>query len=261
MDREAWWATVHGLAMSRTWQRDWAHSQQWKDLNTLLFPENCSANRNIEINGDCAKDPTEEIKHGFTAQTLQHRYSPTFQWGHQMDYFPLPFLQTAPSPHPWVLGTPKRLLQASESFLQGNFILAQSLHMCISTVLSLLSSVQFSSVTQSCPTLNDPMNRSMPGLPVHQQLPEFTQTQVYWVGDAIQPSHPLSSTSPVPNPSQHQSFPMSQLFAWGSQSTGVSALASFFPKNTQSWSPLIFIISFKSLELGLVEALYVAFVM
>ena len=67
--------------------------------------------------------------------------------------------------------------------------------------------VQFSSVAQSCPTLCDPMNRSMPGLPVYHQLPEFTQTQVHRVGDAIQPSHPLSSPSPpAPNPSQHQSL-------------------------------------------------------
>ena len=65
---------------------------------------------------------------------------------------------------------------------------------------------QFSrSVTQSCPTLCDPMNRSTPGLPVHHQLPEFTQTHVHRVSDAIQPSHPLSSPSPpAPNPSQHQ---------------------------------------------------------
>ena len=64
---------------------------------------------------------------------------------------------------------------------------------------------QFSSVTQSCPTLCDPMNRSTPGLPVHHQLPEFTQTQVHQVSDAIQPSHLLSSPSPpAPNPSQHQ---------------------------------------------------------
>ena len=73
-----------------------------------------------------------------------------------------------------------------------------------------LSSVQFSSITQSCPTLCDPMNCSMPGLPVHHQLPEFTQTHVHRVGDAIQPSHPLSSPyPPTPNPSQNQSFPMS----------------------------------------------------
>ena len=67
------------------------------------------------------------------------------------------------------------------------------------------SSVQFGSVAQSCPTFCDPMNRSTPGLPVHHQLPEFTQTHVHRVGDAIQPSHPLSSPSPpAPNPSQHQ---------------------------------------------------------
>ena len=67
------------------------------------------------------------------------------------------------------------------------------------------SSVQFSSVAQSCPTLCDPMNRSTPGLAVHHQLPEFTQTPIHRVGDAIQPSHPLLSPSPpAPNPSQHQ---------------------------------------------------------
>ena len=92
--------------------------------------------------------------------------------------------------------------------------------------------LQFNSVAESCPTLCDPMNCSTPGLPVHHQLPEFSQTHVHQVGDAIQPSHPLSS----PFSSCHQSlpalqsFPMSQLFAWGGQSTGVSALASFLPK-------------------------------
>ena len=64
---------------------------------------------------------------------------------------------------------------------------------------------QFSSVAQSCPTLCDPVNCSTPGLPVHHQLPEFTQTHVHQVGDAIQPSHPLSSPSPLTfNLSQHQ---------------------------------------------------------
>ena len=75
-------------------------------------------------------------------------------------------------------------------------------------------SVQFSSVTQSCPTLCDPMNCSTPGLPVHHRILAFTQTHVHRVGDAIQPSHPLSSPSPpAPNPSPASgSFPMSQLF-------------------------------------------------
>ena len=72
---------------------------------------------------------------------------------------------------------------------------------------SINSVPSLSSVAQSCPTLCNPMNCSMPGLPVHHQLPEFTQTHVYRVGDAIQPSHPLSSPfPPAPNPSQHPSF-------------------------------------------------------
>ena len=70
---------------------------------------------------------------------------------------------------------------------------------------SWFSSVQFSSVSQLCPTLCNPMNCSMPGLSVHHKLPESTQTHAHQVGDAIQPSHPLSSPSPLaPNPSQHQ---------------------------------------------------------
>ena len=97
-------------------------------------------------------------------------------------------------------------------------------------------SVQF---TQSCPTLCDPMNNSMPGLPVHHQLLEFTQTHVHLVGDAIQSSHPLSPPSPpAPNPSQHQGLFQWVNFTWGGQSTGVSALASVLPMNTQDWSPL-----------------------
>ena len=73
--------------------------------------------------------------------------------------------------------------------------------------LKIVYSVQFSSVTQSCLTLCNAMNHSTPGLPVHRQLPEFTETHVHWVNDAIQPSHPLSSPSPpAPNPSQHQSL-------------------------------------------------------
>ena len=70
-----------------------------------------------------------------------------------------------------------------------------------------LPPIQFSSVAHSCPTLCDPMSSSTPGLSVHHQLPEFTQTQVHWVSDAIQPSHPLSFPSPpAPNPSEHQSL-------------------------------------------------------
>ena len=73
------------------------------------------------------------------------------------------------------------------------------------SMFSMLIKDQFSSVTQSCLTLCDPINCSMPGLPVHYQLPELTQTHVHLIGDDIQPSHLLSSSSPpAPNPSQHQ---------------------------------------------------------
>ena len=101
-------------------------------------------------------------------------------------------------------------------------------------------SIQFSSVAQSCLTLCKLMNCSTPGLLVHHQLPEFTQTHVHQVSDAIQPSHPLSSpSSPCPQSLPASgSFPMTQLFAWGGQSIGVSASASVLPKNTQDWSPL-----------------------
>ena len=81
----------------------------------------------------------------------------------------------------------------------------------------------FSSVTQSCPTLCDHMNHSTPGLPVHHQIPKFTQTHVHRVGDAIQPSHPLSSPSPpAPNPSQHQG-----LFQWVNISHEVAKVLEF----------------------------------
>ena len=91
------------------------------------------------------------------------------------------------------------------------------------TVQVCLSSDQIRSVAQSCPTLYDPMNRSTPGLPVHHQLPELTQTHVHRVSDAIQPSHPLSSPSPpAPNPSQHQS-----LFQWVSSSHEVAKVLDF----------------------------------
>ena len=99
--------------------------------------------------------------------------------------------------------------------INPNLLIYPPLLLSPSTTVSLFSmsiglfykSVQFSSVTQSCPTLCDPMNRSTPGLPVHHQLLEFTQIHIHRVSDAIQPSHPLSSPSPpAPNPSQLQSL-------------------------------------------------------
>ena len=96
-------------------------------------------------------------------------------------------------------------------------------HSVLSVFVILLISVQFSSVAQSCPTLCSPMNRSTPGLPVHHQLPEFTQTHVHRVRDAIQPSHPLLSPSPpAPNPSQHQG-----LFQWVNSSHEVAKVLEF----------------------------------
>ena len=121
----------------------------------------------------------------------------------------------------------------SRDLKSTSFIFLEILVFCVSHFLLI---IQFS---QSCPTLCDPMNRSTPGLPDHHQLPEFTQTHPHWVGDAIQPSHPLSSPSSAPNPSQWSgSFPVNQPFAWGGQRTGVSASASVLPMNTQDWSPL-----------------------
>ena len=94
--------------------------------------------------------------------------------------------------------------------------------------------IQFSSVTQSCPTLCDPMNRSTPGLPVHHHLPEFTQNYVHRVRDAIQPSHPRPTPSPrVPNPSQHQS-----LFQWVNSSHEVAKVLGFqLQHHSLQWTP------------------------
>ena len=95
------------------------------------------------------------------------------------------------------------------------------------------------SVIQLCPALCHPLDWSTPGFPVLHHLLEFAQTDVHWVGDAIQPSHPLSSPFPPAfNLSQHQSFPMSWLFASGGQSTGASASAPVLPMNIQDWFPL-----------------------
>ena len=110
--------------------------------------------------------------------------------------------------------------------------------------------VQFSSVTQSCATLCDPMNCSMPGLPVHHQLPEFTQThphQVQWCHPAISSSVVPFSYCPQSLPAS-ESFPMSQLFAWGGLSIGASALALLLPMNTQLVNVVYYIDWFADIE-------------
>ena len=107
------------------------------------------------------------------------------------------------------------------------------IHMCACTYTYTHPS-QFSSVAQLCPTLCDPMNRSTPGLPVHHQLPEFTQTHVHGVSDAIQPSHPLSSPStPALNLSQHQG-----LFQWVNFSHQVAKVLEFqLQHQSLQWTP------------------------
>ena len=100
--------------------------------------------------------------------------------------------------------------------------------------LKIKRKIQFSSVAQSCPTLCDPMNCNTPVLPVHHKLPEFTQTHVHRVGDAIQPSHPLSSPSlPALNPSQHQG-----LFKWVNSSHEVAKVLEFqLQHQSFQWTP------------------------
>ena len=96
------------------------------------------------------------------------------------------------------------------------------------------------SITKSCLTFCNPMDGSTPGLPVPHYLPDFAQVHVQWIGDAIQPSHPLPPSSPFAfNPSQHQGlFPVSRLFASGGQSISSSASSSILPVSIQGWFPL-----------------------
>ena len=102
------------------------------------------------------------------------------------------------------------ILNVYKDIIKKNYHFKDEDNICILkkyVYYDLNNSVQFSSVAQSCLTLCDPLNCSTPGLPVHHHLPEFTQTDVHQVGDAIQPSHPRSSPSPPAlNPSQHQSL-------------------------------------------------------
>ena len=128
----------------------------------------------------------------------------------------------------------------SSSVSWRSFLYSSSLYACYLFLIS-SASVQFSSVQSlSHVRLCDPMNRSTPGLPVHHQLLEFTQTHVHRVSNAIHPSHPLSSpfSSCTQSLPASGSFPVGQLFASGGQSIGVSASVSVLPMNTHDWSPL-----------------------
>ena len=94
-------------------------------------------------------------------------------------------------------------------------------------------------VAKSCPTFCDPKNCSTPGFPVLHYLPEFAQTHVHWVSDAIQPSHPVAPFSSCPQSFPASgSFPVSRLFTSGGQSIRASASASVLPMNIQGWFPL-----------------------
>ena len=152
------------------------------------------------------------------------------------------FLQCSPwwkqyiflPPHTYTLSHSLGSLVVSSFFWRNHCFSMQSSSRRFVSVLDLLSSVQFSSVAQLCPTLCDPMICSRPGLPVHHKLPEFTQTHVHRVGDAIQPCHPLSSPSPpAPNPSQHQG-----LFQWVNSLHEVAKVLEFqFQHQSFQWTP------------------------
>ena len=150
---------------------------------------------------------------------------PSMEFSRQEYWSRLPFPFPGDLPNPGIeRGSPA--LQADD------FIIWATREAQLSLYPELMT--QFSSVTHLCPTLWDPMDCSTPGLPVHHQLLEFTQTHVHWVGDAIQQSHPLSFPSPAPNPSQHQG-----LFQWVSPSHQVAKVLEFLastsvpPMNTQ----------------------------
>ena len=116
---------------------------------------------------------------------------------HRVHNHLLPRGQDPQSVHLYPMGVPHHLTYPREVYAPPKGDSTPTDSICF-------SKYQIRSVAQSCPTLCDPMNHSTPGLPVHHQLPEFTQTHIHRVSDAIQPSHPLASPSPAPNPSQHQ---------------------------------------------------------
>ena len=185
----------------------WSHIKEWIQFSHSIMSNSLQPH-------DCSM-PDFPVHHHLLepAQTHVHLVVDVIQLSH---------LLSCPSPPVFKSEVLKILLGAlsrhvelifqglySKVFFLGCFVLSYS--------------VQFSSVTQSCPTIWDPMNCSMPGLPIHHQLPESTQTHVYWVGDAIQPSHPLSSPSPPAlNLCQHQGF-----FKWVSSSHQVAKVVEF----------------------------------
>ena len=156
-----------------------------------------------------------------TLWTVAHQAPLSMGFSRQEDWSGLPFASPGALPNPGI--EPRSCALHMVSCIAGRFFTEWA-----------TSSVQFSLVNQSCPTLCDPMDHSMPGFPIHHQLPEFTQTHVHWVGDATQPSHPLSSPSPpIFNLSQHQG-----LFKWVGSSHQVTKVLEFqLQHQSVQWTP------------------------
>ena len=194
MNREAWLAAVHGVAKS------WTRLSEWTELNWTEF----------SYASHCL--PVIVILSGVS--TVCHWWYLNCLWNLLVFSFRTALLILF-----WIFSN---CISCITRPPWGHWMTHFLFHYLLCSIV-LIIYVQFSSVAQSCPTLCDPMNRSTPGLPVHHQLPEFTQTHIHRVSDAIQPSHPLSSPSPsAPNPSQHQS-----LFQWVNSSHEVAKVLEF----------------------------------
>ena len=194
MDREAWHAAIHGVTKSRTWLSDWTELN-WGSLKQTKLWKIIAYSSIAHIG--CIRaiilyNPTITILLIYIVITLTI-----------FILFICSSVTTLSPSHPW-----------NKMPTITTFILITLLHIYI---------YQIRSVARSCPTLCDPINHSTPGLPVQHQLPEFTQTHIHRVSDAIQPSHPLSSPShPAPSPSQHQS-----LFQWVNSSREMAKVLEF----------------------------------
>ena len=200
-EREAWSAAVHGVAKSRTWLRDWTE---------LNWTERYSqASLVAQVINKCLQCRRQGFDPWVGKIPWRGKWQPTPVFLPGKSYGERHLLGY--SPKSWT-----QLSDYSKCVPTGNYF-----SLCIWD-WRYISSAQFSSVAQSCLTLCDPMDHSTPGLPVHHQLPGFTQTHLHWVGDAIQPFHPLSSPSSAFNLSQHQG-----LFKWVSSSHQVAKVLAF----------------------------------
>ena len=216
MDREACRAAVHETAMSWTWLNDW---NEWL-MSNLGFPDGSAVK--ILVWYGSGRYPGGG--HGNPFQKYSCLENPMDRGTWQGTVHGVSVNQTRLK---WLCTHAPMMsdLMISNLFSQAQITIAP--HITIMVCL-------FSSVAQSCPTLCDPMNHSPPGLPIHHQLLEFTQTHVHWVGDAIQPSPPLSSPSPPAlNLSQHQG-----LFQWVNSSHEVAKVLEFqLQHQSFQWTP------------------------